>query len=82
MAQIVGIKRQSFKSKSGEEVSGFAVYFSEPLDGKDDFGVRTDRCWFDFSKMDPQLYRAAESGQAVTPVYNRYGKVDHFDIIG
>lgn len=70
---ILGYKVVSFDTKDRSHISGIRFYVSYKVDGKDMFGLMTDKIFISDAKLRGQQF---EIGYKILPVYNRFGKVE------
>lgn len=77
MYEIIGIERVQYKSKSGREVSGYAVYFNyDPPEGALNYqGRLCDDC---FVGDDLFAKSGITVGSPAMPVYDKRGRVTGF----
>lgn len=69
---VIGIEHRSYVSKkTGKNVEGYILYFSQVVNDKNLLGVRCYSEW-----LSSELYSdEIEVGSVVTFVYNRFGRV-------
>ena len=70
--KILGYKISAFDTKDGKHITGVTFYGSYKSDSSECFGLCTDKYFISDQKLAGQKF---EIGQEITPVYNRYGKV-------
>lgn len=71
--EIVGIRPSSFKGDGGEQISGKNISLMYPLEKGEGYG--SERVFLTDAKLNQQDYQPVV-GDAVTVVYNRYGRCD------
>ena len=71
--KIVGYKVTAFDTQDGKRISGITFYVTEKTNRDGCFGLVTDRFFVSDNKLAGQKF---EIGNEVTPVYNRYGKIE------
>lgn len=70
--KVIGIENVNFTGTDGKEVKGARIYVTEPL--QHGIGERGDNFFLSESKLS-KLFTLAV-GQVITPLYNRWGKVE------
>lgn len=71
--KVIGIENVNFTGTDGKEVKGARIYVTEPLQhGVGESGDKFFLSEAKLSKMGVKL----EVGQVITPLYNRWGKVE------
>lgn len=78
MYTVIGIEYRSYVSKkTGKNVEGYNLYFSQDLNDKNLLGVRCFSEW-----LSPEVYSdAIEVGSVVSLSYNRFGRVVHVTVV-
>lgn len=71
--KVIGIENVNFTGTDGKEVKGARIYVTEPL--QHGIGERGDTFFLSESKLS-KLGFALAVGQVITPLYNRWGKVE------
>ena len=70
--KVIGIENVNFTGTDGKEVKGARIYVTEPL--QHGIGERGDTFFLSEAKLS-KLFTLAV-GQVITPLYNRWGKVE------
>lgn len=70
--KVIGIENVNFTGTDGKEVKGARIYVTEPL--QHGIGERGDNFFLSDAKLS-KLFTLAV-GQVITPLYNRWGKVE------
>lgn len=70
--KVIGIENVNFTGTDGKEVKGARIYVTEPL--QHGIGERGDNFFLSEAKLS-KLFTLAV-GQVITPLYNRWGKVE------
>ena len=70
--KVIGIENVNFTGTDGKEVKGARIYVTEPL--QHGIGERGDTFFLSDAKLS-KLFTLAV-GQVITPLYNRWGKVE------
>lgn len=70
--KVIGIENVNFTGTDGKEVKGARIYVTEPL--QHGIGERGDTFFLSQAKLS-KLFTLAV-GQVITPLYNRWGKVE------
>ena len=70
--KVIGIANVNFTGTDGKEVKGARIYVTEPL--QHGIGERGDNFFLSDAKLS-KLFTLAV-GQVITPLYNRWGKVE------
>lgn len=70
---ILGYKTVTFNTQDGKQISGITFYVSYKVDGKNNFGLCTDKLFISDAKLHGQQF---DIGYKIHPVYNRFGKVE------
>ena len=70
--KVIGIENVNFTGTDGKEVKGARIYVTEPL--QHGIGERGDNFFLSDAKFS-KLFTLAV-GQVITPLYNRWGKVE------
>lgn len=73
---IIGYRDSKFTTPSGENIQGVSLYLTEPRNGV--YGLACDRLFVSTNKLSGYI---PVCGDEVQIFYNRYGKVDHLDLI-
>ena len=71
--RILGYKIVAFDTQDGKHISGITFYVSYKVEGKDMFGMMTDKIFISDAKLRGQQF---DLGFKIHPVYNRFGKVE------
>jgi len=71
--KIVGYKVTTFNTQDGKHISGVTFYVTEKTNRDSCFGLMTDKFFVSDNKLAGQKF---DIGNDVTPVYNRYGKIE------
>ena len=81
--KVVGFQKSAFpakdrvtKQETGETISGYFLFLSEPRDGVT--GVATERVFISLNKIGTYVPQLNDN---VRLYYNRYGKVDSIDLL-
>lgn len=78
MNKCIGIQYKQYTSKkTGQQVTGYNVYYTYPSKGCD--GVCCDSLWASVALMDESPLRVGDEFEAL---YNRYGRVESIRISG
>lgn len=70
--KVIGIENVNFTGTDGKEVKGARIYVTEPL--QHGIGERGDTFFLSEARLS-KLFTLAV-GQVITPLYNRWGKVE------
>lgn len=70
--KVIGIENVNFTGTDGKEVKGVRIHVAEPL--QHGIGERGDTFFLSEAKLS-KLFTLAV-GQVITPLYNRWGKVE------
>ena len=70
---IIGYKIVAFDTKDGKHITGVTFYVSFNVDGKDMFGLMTDKFFISDTKLRGQQF---DIGYKICPVFNRFGKIE------
>lgn len=70
---ILGYKVVAFDTQDGKHISGITFYVSYKVEGKNIFGLMTDKIFISDAKLHGQEFVI---GYKIHPVYNRFGKVE------
>ena len=70
---ILGYKVIAFDTKDGKHITGITFYVSYKVEGKDMFGLITDKIFISDAKLNDQKF---DIGYKIHPVYNKFGKVE------
>lgn len=73
MMHIVGYKVVAFDTQDGKHITGITFYVNFKVDGKDMFGLMTDKIFISDVKLKGQQF---DIGYKIRPVYNRFGKIE------
>lgn len=76
--QVIGVKRMNFKAQDGNQISGYQVFCSKPIEQNGE-GLEVEKFFISDLKVQKGC-PVPRCGEDVEPVYNRYGKVDTFVI--
>lgn len=80
MYKIIGIENVSFKAQDGNQIEGFNLYLTSPIDDKRGVGSKTERIFCSSRKLSDVLAVCPHLddllGESVIVYYNRYGKVE------
>lgn len=71
--KVIGIEDVNFTGADGKEVKGVRIHVTEPL--QHGVGESGDKFFLSKEKLS-KLGFALEVGQVITPLYNRWGKVE------
>ena len=73
--QVIGYRRADFRTDDGQQIEGWTIYLTEQRQGVE--GLATERTFLSTRKSayQPQL------GDELQVYYNKYGKVEHVELI-
>lgn len=74
MFEVIGFKRNDFKSKDGTVITGYTIYIAYPVQGKDAEGLAVERQYISDKRLASCNYTPAV-GDKVQVGYNRFGKI-------
>lgn len=79
--RVVGIKRFNFKAPDGNVINGLQFHLlADPIDNQMGVGYEVDKVFLSEAKLNKMGVTPALD-DIVSPVYNKYGKVDRLDIL-
>lgn len=79
--RVVGIKRFNFKAPDGNVINGLQFYLlADPIDSQSGVGYEVDKVFLSEAKLN-KMGATPALDDIVSPVYNKYGKVDRLDIL-
>lgn len=79
--RVVGIKRFNFKAPDGNVINGLQFHLlADPIDAQNGVGYEVEKVFLSEAKLNKMGVTPALD-DIVSPVYNKYGKVDRLDIL-
>ena len=79
--RVVGIKRFNFKAPDGNVINGLQFHLlADQIDNQMGVGYEVDKVFLSEAKLNKMGVTPALD-DIVSPVYNKYGKVDRLDIL-
>lgn len=79
--RVVGIKRFNFKAPDGNVINGLQFHLlADPIDSAFGVGYEVDKVFLSEVKLN-KMGATPALDDLVSPVYNKYGKVDRLDIL-